>query len=231
MTPQLFWHSVTGTGFWGVCWEDFSPTTLLPHWWGHISYAGAPELWGVPVSAAKCPWSHLGSKGSTMVQNIAQQMAAYMGGSLAVPPWYISMQSFPQTVCCSSRPSASPEEGYVLCLQHRFLSLLSPASCPSIWWSSHTSTVSPAHFQIHLFSHCCYVPLPKACARPSVVLQVWLYHQSWQILPYISPRLRFPQKLSWNPETIWFCAFAFISVYLPIFVLQETKFAGLLLIL
>lgn len=68
MTSQLFWHSVTGTGFWGVCWEGFSPPILLPDWWGHISHAGAPELWVVPVSVAKYPWSHLGSKGSTTVQ-------------------------------------------------------------------------------------------------------------------------------------------------------------------
>lgn len=68
MTSQLFWHSMTGTGFWGVYWEGFSPPNLIPHWWGHISHVGGPELWGVPVWAAKCSGSNLGSKGSTMVQ-------------------------------------------------------------------------------------------------------------------------------------------------------------------
>lgn len=228
MTPQIFWHSVTRKGFWGVCWEGFSPPILLPHWWGHISHA--PELWGVLVSAEKCPWSHFGSKGSAMVQKYCPNRWQLIQEEVCLSHHGIYLcNPFLKSVCCSSGPSASPEDSYVLCLQHRFLSLLSPANCPSIWWSSHTSTVSPAHFQICLFSCFGYVLLPKACARPSVVVQVWLYLQSWQILPYISPRLRSLKKIVmklWDHMVLCLCIHLCISTYFCL--AGNCKFAGLL---
>lgn len=182
MTSQLFWHSVTGTWFWGVCWEGFS----LPH---PSSTLMGPHLtcWGsraVRCSSVSCkvPRSSLGSKGSTMVQKYCHSRWQLVWEEVWLTHHGICLcnaflKPFFWTLSISWRRC-------ILCLQHRFLSLLSPASCPSIRWSSHTSTVSAAHFQIFcLFSHFGYELLPKACPRPSVVIQVWLYHQSWQILP------------------------------------------------
>lgn len=230
MTSQLFWHSVTGTGLWGVLFGRLLSPILLPQWWGHISHAGAPELWGIPVSAAKCPWSHLESKDSTMVQKYCpnrwqlvweEVWLSHHGicicnpflklhAVLLDPQHPLKVMSF---VCSTDFSHSSPQPA-VLQFGDRLI-------LPQFLWLT-------SRF-FCLFSHCGYVVLPKARPRPGVIVQVWLYHQSWQILPYISPRLRSLQRLPWNRMVLCLCIHLCISTYFCL--AGDCKLPGLLLIL
>lgn len=170
-----------GPGFWGVRWEDLasslphpSPTLMGPHLtcWG-IRAVGCPS---VSCKVPRAPFTVYRYCHGAKI-SLYQQTVVCTGGSLAVPPGICLCHPFLKLYSFLLDPQH---------LLNKVMSIVhSTAFChfspqPAVLQFG-GDLILPQFLQLTsrffdcLSSHFSYAPLPKACPRPSVVIQVWLY--------------------------------------------------------